>query len=348
MNKIPIKNIYYMLAYAFTNLKFDDIKKVSAEEFKNIYNLFAAILSEGIGKILKQGLHREYINHSENLLTVRGKIILQNTMQNFISGRRKIFCEFDELSENNLFNQILKTAAKIFLLNEDVEEKYQNLLRRELYFFANVEEIKIDSVRWENLHWQKNNQTYQLLINLCQIILSGMILTDDDGECKLKTFGEENLAHLYEKFLLAYYQKHFPQFKPQSKQIDWALDDDEKNFLPTMQSDIMLSAGDKVLIIDAKFYSKILTEHFGAEKINSANLYQIFAYVKNFSATTSKKVSGMLLYARTDEKILPEVTYRMSGNKISVKTLDLNKKFSDIERQLKNVVEEFFLCQFNV
>ena len=125
-----------MLAYAFTNLKFDDIKNISAEEFKNIYNLFAAILSEGIGKILKQGLHRKYINHSENLLTVRGKIILQNTMQNFISGRRKIFCEFDELSENNLFNKILKTTAKLFLRNENVEDKYKNLLKRELYFFC--------------------------------------------------------------------------------------------------------------------------------------------------------------------------------------------------------------------
>ena len=110
-----------------------------------------------------------------------------------------------------------------------------------------------------------------------------------------------------------------------------------------MQSDIMLSTGDKVLIIDAKFYSKTLQEHFSAEKINSANLYQIFAYVKNFSASTSKKVSGMLLYARTDSEVQPDVAYQISGNKISIKTLDLNKNFSEIEWQLKNIIEENFL-----
>ena len=71
--------------------------------------------------------------------------------------------------------------------NENVEDKYKNLLKHELYFFANVEEIKIDSVRWENLHWQKNNQTYQLLINLCQMILLGMIFTTSDGELLLKS-----------------------------------------------------------------------------------------------------------------------------------------------------------------
>ena len=46
---IFIKNIYYMLSYAFTTLKesvYDDIQK---ESFENIHNLFAAILAKGIG-----------------------------------------------------------------------------------------------------------------------------------------------------------------------------------------------------------------------------------------------------------------------------------------------------------
>lgn len=340
---IFIKNIYCMLCYAFTNLKFKDIKNISAEEFKNFQNLFAKILSEEIGRQLKQGLSRKYLNLRENISTVRGKIILQNTMQNFISGRRKIFCEFDELSENNLLNQILKATAALFLHDENVEEIYKKFLRNELLFFSNVEKILPDAIQWNKIHFLKNNRSYEMLINFCRLILEEMILTTEDGELKLKTFGEENLPHLYEKFLLAYYRKHFPHLNPQSKQIDWALDDGEKIFLPKMQSDVMLSTDDKVLIIDAKFYSKTLQKYFGAEKIISENLYQIFAYVKNFSATTSKKVSGLLLYARTDEKFLSDVTYKISGNKISVKTLDLNKNFSEIEKQLKNIVEKNFL-----
>lgn len=39
------------------------------------------------------------------------------------------------------------------------------------------------------------------------------------------------------------------------------------------------------------------------------------------------KVSGMLLYAKTDEMIQPDNIYQMSGNQISVKTLDLNQEF---------------------
>ena len=343
MNKIVIKNIYYMLAYAFTNLKFKDIEKVSAEEFENIHNLFAAILSEGIGKILKQGLYREYLNRSENLLTIRGKIFLPETINNFANGRRKIFCEYDELSENNLFNKILKTTARLFLRHKNVEDKYKNLLKRELLFFSEVEEILPQSISWKNFHWQKNNQTYQLLINLCRLILEGMILTTSSGEIKLKSFlDDKNFCWLYEKFLLNYYQKHYPEFNPRTENFDWITDDDEKNYLPKMKTDITLSNCDKILIIDAKYYSKTLIEHFGKQTINSANMYQIFAYVKNFAAKTSKKVSGMLLYAQTEEKIQPNNKYSLSGNKIIAKTLDLNKNFSEIERQLQIIVEDNF------
>ena len=331
-----------MLAYAFTNLKFNDIKKISAEEFENIHNLFAAILSEGIGKLLKQGLYREYLNCSENLSTVRGKIILPETMKNITAGRRKIFCEYDELSENNLFNQILKTTALLFLRHENVEEKYKNLLRRELLFFSAVDEISPQSIYWQNLRWQKNNQTYQLLINICRLILEGMILTEDNGELKLKNFlDDREFYQLYEKFLLAYYQKHFTKLNPRVEQFDWAVEG-EKNFLPKMKTDITLSAGDKVLIIDAKFYSQTLIKNFGKQSISSANLYQIFAYVKNFSAKTLKTVSGMLLYAQTDDLIQPNNIYKICGDTISVKTLDLNQDFAKIQKQLKNIIAENF------
>ena len=330
MNKIPIKNIYYMLAYVFSNFTLKDFADVETEKFENIHNLFASILSHGIGRQLKQGLYREYINRSENLSTVRGKINLQNTMKNLISGQRKIFCEFDELLENNLPNQILKMTANLLVRHKDVGEKYKSALKKEILFFSRVDKIIPKKIYWSKIYLPKNNQSYKFLIEICRLIIEGMIQTTDDGEYKLKSFlDEQSLNRLYEKFLLAYYRKHFPQIKTAPEQISWALDDDYKNLLPAMQTDITLSHGEKILIIDAKFYSHVTQKYFDTHKLHSQNLYQIFTYVKNKSARTDSEVSGMLLYARTDEEIQPDNIYRMSGNKISVKTLDLNKNFSD-------------------
>lgn len=74
--------------------------------------------------------------------------------------------------------------------------------------------------------------------------------------------------------------------------------------------------------------------------IISNNLYQIFTYVKNKDKYNTGNVSGMLLYAKTDEVFTPNSHYMMSGNKISVKTLDLNISWTDIEYQLNNIAQE--------
>ena len=54
------------------------------------------------------------------------------------------------------------------------------------------------------------------------------------------------------------------------------------------------------------------------------------------------KLSGMLLYAMTDEDIHPNQDYRMSGNLISVKSLNLNCDFGEIRRQLDHIVSTYF------
>lgn len=114
------------------------------------------------------------------------------------------------------------------------------------------------------------------------------------------------------------------------------------DLLPTMQSDVMLTYGESVLIIDAKYYEHTLQTHYEAHTIHSANLYQIFTYVKNRAVGSQQVVSGMLLYARTDEDLQPDHTYMMSGNRISVRTLDLNRDFTEIAGQLNRIVEEHF------
>src|SRR5699024_7982168 len=128
-------------------------------------------------------------------------------------------------------------------------------------------------------------------------------------------------------------------------QIPWALDDGVGPMLPIMQSDIMLTRGSEVLIIDAKYYTHTTQKQYDIHKIHSSNLYQIFTYVKNKDmefGVQPHTVSGMLLYAATDEEIQPDNSYQMSGNKISVRTLNLNRDFSEIAAQLNAIVDEHF------
>ena len=76
--------------------------------------------------------------------------------------------------------------------------------------------------------------------------------------------------------------------------------------------------------------------------LHSGNVYQIFTYVKNQDTANTGNVSGMLLYAKTEEAITPDCRFVMGGNKISVKTLDLNKEFKLIAAQLDKIAEDHF------
>ena len=106
-----------------------------------------------------------------------------------------------------------------------------------------------------------------------------------------------------------------------------------------MQSDIVLEYKDNTLVIDAKYYSKIMQENYNVETVRSNNLYQIFTYVKNMAAVQHNKISGLLLYAETDNGIQPDVTYQMHGNQISVKTLNLNTEFAELSQELDDIAE---------
>ena len=102
----------------------------------------------------------------------------------------------------------------------------------------------------------------------------------------------------------------------------------------------------KILIIDAKYYGHNLSKHYGKDIHHTGNLYQIFTYVKNKELEmqgNDVEVSGMLLYARTTSEIQPDSAYIMSGNKISVKTLDLKQEFTVIREQLDGILTIFFI-----
>ena len=323
-----------MLSYAFTTLDQGGYENIATETFDNIHNLFAAILSKGISRQLKQGLYREYTNRKESIPLLRGKIDIPGTIRDRLSRKQLLSCEYDELSENNIFNSIIKTTVVLLLRHTDVEQECKSELKKEMLFFAEVYTIDPGQIKWTAICFQRNNSTYRMLISICWLIIEGMLLTTDSGEYKLASFiDEQRMNRLYEKFILEYYAKECPHIKATASQIPWALDDDTSTMLPVMQSDIMLSKGNDVLIIDAKYYKHTTQAQYDVHTLHSNNLYQIFTYVKNKDKEYGDQphtVSGMLLYAATDETIQPNSSYKMSGNKISVTTLDLNRDFSQI------------------
>lgn len=341
---IPIKNIYYMLSYAFQMLNEQGYKNLATEDFDNAGDLCAAILIRGISYQLKRGLGREYISETDTISAIRGKIEITESIKNQSMIRSQMVCTYDEFSVNSPLNQIIKSTVML-LLKADISKPRKKELRKLLVYFDDVSVVDVRSINW-SINYNRNNQTYRLLITICYLVVKGLLQSKSDGSVKMMDFlDEQRMCGLYEKFILEYYKKHYPRIRTAASQIDWALDDGIGTMLPTMQSDIMLSYQkgdvDKTLIIDAKYYAHTTQVQYDIHTLHSNNLYQIFTYVKN-KAVKGGEVSGMLLYAKTDEDIYPNNEYQMSGNRVTVRTLDLNCDFENITAQLDSIVKTHF------
>lgn len=340
---IPIQNIYYMLSYAFQTLQAENYKDLATENFHNTAELCAAILDKGIGIQLKHGLRRDYVSKSESLSTLQGKLNISESIKTQTMLKKQMICTYDEFSTNIQFNQIIKSTV-LLLLKANITNSRKKSLRKLLLFFSDVNEVDLHFVNW-NQQYNRSNQSYQMLIGMCYLVYKGLLTTQNNGTTKLMDFFDgQRMCRLYEKFLLEYYRKEHPELTANASQIAWQLDDTENQMLPRMQTDIMLSKNNNILIIDAKYYSHMTQQQYGIHTLHSNNLYQIFTYVKNKEfelRNYEHTVSGMLLYAQTDEDIIPNNTYHMSGNQISVLALDLNQDFSKISRTLDDIAKNF-------
>ena len=334
-----------MLSYAFKVLNEREYKKIEAESFENTAELLSEILILGVQKQIKQGLVKDYIDITEDISSPKGKINITKSINDLSFIKGKLNCTYDEFSLNCYLNQILKSTMNL-LVRSDISRKRKKKLKNLLMYFRDVYLIDVKSINWK-IRFDRNNQTYKMLVNICYLAINGLIHSEASGDVKVMEFLDDQLmSTLYEKFLLNYFKKEHPDVLAHAPQIDWQIDSGVDFLLPKMKTDVTLEYGNKILIIDAKFYTQNTSENYGKNIHHNSNLYQIFTYVKNKALElegSDVEVSGMLLYARTNESIQPDSDYVMSGNKISVKTLDLNQEFNVIKEQLDVIVDDYLL-----
>ena len=330
-----------MLAYAFQALNIAEYQSVSAEQFDNTADLFAVIIAKGIAVQVKRGLGKEYVLTTEQLSAPKGKINISDSVHLQATHARKLVCVYDELSENTYENRIIKSVATLLTKSIDVSKENKKRLRRAVLSFSHVEPVPVKSIDWSKVHYSRLSPTYKMLLNLCRFVLDGMIQTTFDGQIQLAKFvDDQRMSTLFEHFVLEYYRRHFPELKATPSYVEWDVDDGITDYLPAMRTDITLSNGPQSLIIDTKYYNQAFQHNplYNKKTIHSDNLYQIYSYVKNKDVGATGNVSGILLYAKTDEEIAPDFTYSLSGNIISVKSLDLGTDFSNLSSQLNALV----------
>src|SRR5699024_12766367 len=93
---IPIRNIYYMLSYAYQTLNLAEYKQIGIAKFENVRDLYAEILSIGIPVLIRGGLSNDYIRVEETADVIKGKIDINAAIKKITIANKKIVVVYDE------------------------------------------------------------------------------------------------------------------------------------------------------------------------------------------------------------------------------------------------------------
>lgn len=340
---IPIENIYYLLCYAWKKLDEKDRVAVSAENFKEMLDLLAKVLINSTRILLKRGIDRSYINLTGEFAGIKGKFELTATLKTHLLQKQRAICSFDEFSSNILTNRILLTTLLRLMRTNGLDLTLRSEIKNLLWRFSDIDEIELSNKIFSQIRLNRNNKFYEFILNICHLIYENSLLDEKTGKWQFKDFtrDEQKMNRLFEDFLRNFYSIEQNEFKVRRENIYWQFSASENHhlqFLPLMQTDITLENDAAKIVIDAKYYRETLKTNFGSEKVNSANLYQIFSYLINQRDANEKtqKTTGILLYPTINQE--HNLRFQFQDHPIFIKTVNLNDNWRNIEKRLKQII----------
>ena len=153
---IPIRNIYYMLSYAFRILDPQGYKRVSVEQFDNVLEMLSSVLSRGISIQIKRGIQKGYLEKREALCSPRGRFELSESIKTNCIYKNHVVCSYDIFSENIYMNRIIKSTLEL-LIRLDISKSRKKELRRLLVYFSDVSSLDVNNINW-NMNYNRNNR----------------------------------------------------------------------------------------------------------------------------------------------------------------------------------------------
>ena len=110
LDKIPVRNWWHMLLYAWDLVEFKDRFDAEIKDAPDLRALLTAILVYLTKRQIRRGLRGDYVERSEELRGVRGRIDFAQTLRGMSIYRGRLHCEYEEFTLNVPRNQIIRST----------------------------------------------------------------------------------------------------------------------------------------------------------------------------------------------------------------------------------------------
>lgn len=340
---IPIRNLYYLFSYAWAQFPGGDAVDVGIDKCPDLQNLFGKVLTDGVHRLMRRGLDRGYRVHTEETRSPRGRLLMDQIVKEQTLRRGAVICQYDDLSHDVLHNQIIKATARVLSRGPTMGSELAHSLRMIERTMANVSDVRLSPDMFRRVQLSRHNGQYAVLMQLCEFVFRSTLPEEGGSGARFADIlkDEVRMSKVFEDFLRNFYRHEQSQFHVHAGALQWASSGTTDllalQYLPRMLTDITLRDPERVIIFDAKFYSKPFKAHHGSAKISSGNLYQLLTYLQHAArAYPDREIQGGLIYAAVGEPL--SLTYKLMGYPVQVEAVDLTMSWPKIRETLLSLV----------
>ena len=342
---IPIHNLYYLLCYAWHRLPAPaELQAVEAQAFRRPLELLAHLLLTATRRQLRRGLGVGYQEREAELTELRGRVLLAPTLRRDLLRRGRAVCAYEELSADTPLNALLLGT----LVQLGRARGLPVALRRQARqvaarFPAGVAAVAPDPETLRRGRRQRLSREESFLLNICELLYQcALPAPAADGRHRFRDFRRDEalMARLFEQFVRNFYRLEQRRYRVAAETIAWqaeAADPADLALLPAMITDTSLTAPDRKIILDTKYYAAALRTHHDRQRLIAPHLYQLYAYLQNQPAAPSQALEGILLYPAAAQQVA--LRYTLGGHPVRVVTLDLVQPWPGIAADLLALVK---------
>lgn len=340
--KIPIQNLYYLLAYAWDEFRIGEEVDVDPTRCPDAHNLLTMLLGTGVRRLATQGMDKDYRLIRETTPRLRGRVDVLASYRHRTHVTGRMACEFDELTANTLPNQILRaTCSRLASSSSQLTKPNRVEMRHAVSLLADIEPVRIHSRMFHRYQLHRNNRHYRLLMHVCQLLHELQLPSQQSGARRFRGMLEdETVMHrVFESFVRRFAIRHCPEARVSSKRIAWSGEwgAEVEKVLPSMLTDVTLDRPDRKTILDCKFYKNALVTRHDRHRLHSGHLYQLTAYLQNKSRDKGwESVEGVLLYPAVDHDL--DLDFTLLDHRVAIKSIDLDQPWPTVHERLLSVL----------
>ena len=274
------RRLVHMLAVAL-NLKID-AGQVTALDWQRetLLEILVRLFSEKLVDAVRQGMPRHYVQHADDLPVLRSRLDITRQFTVLAAEPSRLACRYDALTTDIALNQIMKTAV-VRLAHVARTADNQRRLRELAFAYADVADVPVPALRWDQVVLDRTNNRWRELLNLARLLLGDRFQTTSAGGTdgfsllfEMNTLFEEYVAGMLKRALA----DTDLRVVSQGGRL-YCLETEDRSGLFQTRPDILVKHGDEVVqIIDTKW--KRIAVHMDDPKrgVSQGDVYQMMAY----------------------------------------------------------------------